>query len=123
MDCSECDPATVNWVMPPSNRESDHPRSNDGGGPAWVASLVNAIGTNSACAGSGEVYWQDTAIFITWDDWGGWYDHVPPFRLGQPNGWGAGFTYGFRIPLLVVSAYTPAGYVENANHDIGSILK
>jgi phospholipase C len=122
-DIEECKLATVNWIMPPGNRESDHPKSNDGGGPAWVASLVNALGTHSACAGSGEVYWQDTAIFITWDDWGGWYDHVPPFRLGQPNGWGIGFTYGFRIPLLVVSAYTPAGYVDNANHDIGSILK
>ena len=122
-DIEACKLAKVNWVMPPSTKESDHPRTNDGGGPAWVASLVNAIGTNSACSGTGEVYWKDTAIFITWDDWGGWYDHVRPFRIGQPNGWGTGFTYGFRIPLLVVSAYTPAGYVDNSDHDIGSILK
>jgi phospholipase C len=122
-DIEGCKLAKVNWVMPPSTRASDHPKNNRGGGPAWVASVVNAIGTNPACAGSGEVYWKDTAIFITWDDWGGWYDHVRPFRQGQPNGWGAGFTYGFRIPLLVVSAYTPAGYVDNSDHDIGSILK
>jgi phospholipase C len=95
----------------------------DGSGPGWVASLVNALGTNPACPGTGEEYWKDTAIFITWDDWGGWYDHVKPFRQGQPNGWGDGFTYGFRVPLLVVSAYTPAGFVDNSDHDSGSLLK
>jgi len=46
---------------------------------------------------------------------GRWYDHVKPFRQAQPNGWGKGFTYGFRVPLLVVSAYTPAGFVDNAD--------
>jgi phospholipase C len=59
---------------------------------------------------------------ITWDDWGGWYDHVPPYRIGQDNGWGTGYTYGLRVPLLVVSADTPAGFVDNANHDFGSVL-
>ena len=121
-DIKECKLAQVNWVTP-SNKESDHPRRTNGSGAAWVASVVNALGNNPACAGTGEEYWKDTAIFITWDDWGGWYDHVKPFRQGQPNGWGDGFTYGFRVPLLVVSAYTPAGFVDNADHDSGSLLK
>jgi len=121
-DIKECKLAEVSWVTP-TGEASDHPRSTDGRGPAWVASVVNAIGTNPACAATGEVYWKDTAIFITWDDWGGWYDHVPPPRQGQPNGWGAGFTYGLRVPLLVVSAYTPAGFVDNSEHDSGSLLK
>jgi phospholipase C len=121
-DIQSCNLANVTWIIP-NARQSDHAESNDGSGPAWVASIVNAIGSNPACAGTGEAYWNDTAIFITWDDWGGWYDHVPPFRIGQDNGWGTGYAYGFRVPLLVVSAFTPAGYVNNSNHDFGSILK
>jgi phospholipase C len=115
-DIQNCNLANVSWVTP-TGQNSDHPEINTGGGPSWVASIVNAIGT-SQCG-----YWQNTAILITWDDWGGWYDHVPPPRIGQSNGWGAGYVYGFRVPLLVVSAYTPAGYVSGANHDFGSILR
>jgi phospholipase C len=59
----------VSWVIPTA-QASDHPQKNTGLGPSWVASVVNSIG-NSA-------YWANTAIFITWDDWGGWYDHVAP---------------------------------------------
>ncbi|MFY9904250.1 MAG: alkaline phosphatase family protein [Terriglobales bacterium] len=115
-DISKCNLANVAWVTP-TGQNSDHPVGNTGGGPAWVASIVNAIG-NSNCG-----YWQNTAILITWDDWGGWYDHVPPYLIGQPNGWGESYVYGFRVPLLVVSAYTPAGYVSVNNHDFGSMLR
>ena len=121
-DIQNCDLASVSWVMPPSAGQSDHPKSNDGSGPAWVSSVVNAIGNNKVCS-NGEDYWKNTLILITWDDWGGWYDHVPPYRIGQSNGWGTGYVYGFRVPLLVVSAYTPAGYVDNSVMDFGSILK
>jgi len=120
-DVQNCNLPAVSWVIP-NAPQSDHARSADGSGPAWVAAIVNAIG-NNRCRKTGEAYWKDTAIFITWDDWGGWYDHVPPYRVRQRNGWGSGYIYGFRVPLLVVSAYTPAGYVNNANHDFGSILK
>ncbi len=58
----------VAWVMP-RVVSSDHPQENDGSGPSWVSSVVNAVGNSP--------YWSSTAIFITWDDWGGWYDHVP----------------------------------------------
>jgi len=74
--------AQVTWVIP-DGRASDHPRQNEGSGPSWVASVVNAIG-NSA-------YWANTAILITWDDWGGWYDHVAPPILNS-------YEYGFRVP-------------------------
>jgi phospholipase C len=115
-DIKNCNLANVAWVTP-AGQYSDHPRNNTGGGPAWVASIVNAIG-NSKCG-----YWQNTAILITWDDWGGWYDHVPPYRIGQSNGWGQSYVYGFRVPLVVVSAYTPTGYVSNTDLDFGSFLR
>jgi phospholipase C len=115
-DAQNCKLPAVSWVTP-DGAESDHASGNSGLGPSWVASIVNAIG-NSSCG-----YWEDTAILITWDDWGGWYDHVPPYRIGQSNGWGASYVYGFRVPLLVVSAYTPVGYVDNNIHDFGSILR
>jgi hypothetical protein len=114
-DIDNCKLAPVSWVIP-DGAASDHAAINRGLGPSWVASIVNALG-NSGCG-----YWQDTAVLITWDDWGGWYDHVPPYQIGQFNGWGTGYVYGFRVPLLVVSAYTPQGYVDDSIYDFGSIL-
>lgn len=106
--------AQVTWVVP-TGTDSDHPLENNGSGPSWVASIVNAIG-NSA-------YWANTAIIITWDDWGGWYDHVPPPKvLVNCKQWGCGYVYGFRVPLIVVSPYAKSKYISHANHDFGSIL-
>jgi phospholipase C len=97
----------VSWIIP-SGQASDHPLSNDGSGPSWVASIVNAIGNSQ--------YWSNTAIFITWDDWGGWYDHVAPTIHNS-------YEYGFRVPLIVVSPYAKRGYVSHVTHDYGSFLK
>jgi phospholipase C len=100
--------ASVSWVIP-SGAASDHAGSNDGSGPAWVASVVNAIGKSP--------YWADTAIIIAWDDWGGFYDHVkPPSILNS-------YELGFRVPLIVVSPYAKPGYISHVVHDFGSILK
>jgi phospholipase C len=105
----------VSWVIP-TGLASDHAAYNDGSGPSWVAQVVNAIGNSS--------YWRNTAIFITWDDWGGWYDHVPPPEvLKDCSQWGCGYVYGFRVPLIVVSPYAKAGYISHVTHDFGSILK
>jgi len=110
----------VSWVIP-SGQASDHAGSTVGTlGPSWVASIVNAIGNSS--------YWANTAIFITWDDWGGWYDHVPPKQVLVGTNcaqWGCGYVYGFRVPLIVVSPYAKAQYISTTpyNHDFGSILK
>ncbi len=107
--------AQVTWVVP-DGVESDHALNNDGSGPSWVASIVNAIGNSS--------YWSNTAIFITWDDWGGWYDHVaPPQVLVNCAQWGCGYVYGFRVPLIVVSPYARAAYISHVQHDFGSILR
>ena len=104
----------VSWVIP-AGVNSDHAGSMaTTGGPSWVASIVNAIGASS--------YWSDTAILITWDDWGGWYDHVAPAIISDGKSWGSGYVYGFRVPLVVVSPYAKAAYISHATHDFGSIL-
>jgi phospholipase C len=118
-DIAACALPGVSWVIPTA-AESDHAAVNTGIGPQWVATIVNAIGGQSC---GGENYWTDTAIFIAWDDWGGWFDHVKPLQINiNQSKWGSGYTYGFRVPLLVVSAFTPAGFVSNENFDFGSIL-
>jgi phospholipase C len=126
-DIGNCKLAQVVWVIPDA-LESDHASTTDGSGPSWVSSVVNKIG-NSACTdsvnGKNLTYWQDTAILITWDDWGGWYDHVvpPPLSANAPAV-ASSYVYGFRVPFIVVSAYTPAGTVSNVmGEDFGTILK
>src|SRR5258708_3610524 len=99
--------AGVSWVIPLAPA-SDHALGTDGSGPSWVASIVNAIGNSP--------YWFDTAIFVTWDDWGGWYDHVPPPLLNS-------YEYGFRVPMIVVSPYAKPAYISHLTHDFGSILR
>jgi phospholipase C len=75
-DIEECHLPAVSWVTP-DGAYSDHPGKNaDFKGAAWVAAIVNTVGNNKNCDGNG--YWKDTVILITWDDWGGWYDHVTP---------------------------------------------
>ena len=105
----------VSWVIP-SGQNSDHAGIvSNTGGPSWVASIVNAIGNST--------YWSHTAIVITWDDWGGWYDHVPPPQIiDDGTSWGSGYVYGFRVPLIVISPYAKAGYISHVTHDFGSIM-
>lgn len=117
LDVSQCNLAGVSWVVP-SAENSDHP-SYGMGGPPWVASIVNAVGNSNNCDG-GAGYWKDTAIFIVWDDWGGWYDHEAPSLRPQPQN---DYEQGFRVPMLVVSAYTPAAYIDNNRYDFGSMLR
>jgi phospholipase C len=106
-DIANGDLANVVWVTP-TPADSDHAGSTKGTGPAWVASVVNAIGESK--------YWDSTAIFVTWDDWGGWYDHVPPKMLNS-------YELGFRVPAIVISAYAKKAYISHKEHEFGSILK
>jgi phospholipase C len=99
--------AAVSWVNSPA-LASDHPQLNDGHGPSWIAYVVNAVGSSQ--------YYENTAIFVTWDDWGGWYDHVVPQEYGVLG-------HGFRVPLLVASAWSKHGYISKQPHEFGSILK
>jgi phospholipase C len=99
---------TVAWVAP-TFAESDHPRSISAtGGPDWVGSIVNAVGESK--------YWNSTAIFILWDDWGGWYDHVPPPQLDSLG-------LGFRVPAITVSPYARGHFVTHVQHEYGSIAR
>ncbi len=124
-DIGACKLSNVIWVIP-TGQNSDHAGWHYDRGPSWVSSVVNKIG-QSKCTdwvnGKRLTYWQDTAIFITWDDWGGWYDHEPPTLLSVPHEGQGDYQYGFRVPLVVVSAYTPPGYVDNLRYDFGSILR
>jgi phospholipase C len=122
-DISKCNLKQVSWVVP-SGLQSDHAGETDGSGPSWVASVINAIGTQPQC-GDGELYWNNTVILITWDDWGGWYDHVvPPAVPASAPANASSYIYGFRVPLLVVSAYTPPGTVSDVmGLDFGGMLK
>jgi hypothetical protein len=142
-DIANCNLSHVSWVIPDGNW-SDHNQAQPGdGGPSWVAAIVNAIGQDKTCEG-GKGYWSDTVILITWDDWGGLYDDVlppdcpgPGKCTGYSNLTGGQYVYGFRVPLLVVSAYTKqvtpqGGYISGPQnnptcpnyycHDFGSIL-
>ncbi|HEY3675905.1 MAG TPA: alkaline phosphatase family protein, partial [Candidatus Tumulicola sp.] len=100
--------AAVTWIVPKFNN-SDHPGSKPDDGPSWVASIVNAVGQSQ--------YWNSTAILITWDDWGGFYDHVKPPLTDTMGG------LGFRLPLLVVSPYAKTGYVSHTQYEFGSIVR
>jgi phospholipase C len=106
----------VSWVTP-DFRSSDHSQYGIGGrtlatrtdlGPQWVASIANALGHSNL--------WKTTALIVVWDDWGGWYDHVPPPQLDAMG-------LGFRVPMIIISPYAKRGYVSHHRHEFGSILK
>jgi phospholipase C len=97
----------VNWITP-TFENSDHAGSGSKTGPAWVATIVNAIGESK--------YWENTAIFILWDDPGGWYDPEPPSYVDYDG-------LGMRVPMLVVSAYAKQGHVSHVRYENGSVLK
>jgi len=105
----------VSWVIP-SDEDSDHPAQKPDDGPSWVASVVNAIGQSS--------YWKSTAIFVLWDDWGGFYDNLTPYQYKDAQG-----GLGFRVPAIVISPYdipgssSKGGYITHAAFEFGSILR
>lgn len=150
-----CNLPNVAWIVP-NGFWSDHPGLSTSHydstefdlGPDWVAAIINSIG-NATCVEppgtprnmGGMSPWNDTVIFVVWDDWGGWYDHVGA-GLGSHWGcssWGCGYTYGYRVPFLVVSEWTqsyvsgacgilgepacgPLSNIDPYRHDFGSIL-
>ncbi|MDG6933362.1 MAG: alkaline phosphatase family protein [Nitrososphaerota archaeon] len=96
---------SVSWVMPLGGTQdfSQHPTDNVTEGEVWLNGVVNHIMESS--------YWNTTAIFITYDEGGGYYDHVPPPALD-------GIQLGFRVPLFVISPYSKENYVSHTvmNH-------
>ncbi len=87
----------VSWVVP-NGKVSEHPPALVSDGQAYTTNLVNAIMSGPD--------WSSTAIFLSWDDWGGFYDHVTPPTVDQ-NG------YGLRVPGIVISPYAKRGYIDH----------
>jgi phospholipase C len=117
---TNCSLRGVSWVTPDSFNSDHMGDVRNTGGPSWVASIVNAVGTSPCKNPDGSSYWSSTAIVVVWDDWGGWYDHERPAIQAYPQG---GYQMGFRVPLIVVSAYTPAGFISNTPEDFGSVVR
>ncbi|MGH7775980.1 MAG: alkaline phosphatase family protein [Candidatus Dormibacterales bacterium] len=94
---------SVSWIVP-NGTDSEHPPARVSTGQAYVTGLVNALMRSPD--------WSSTAIFLSWDDWGGFYDHAVPPRLDE-NG------YGLRVPGIVISPYARRGYVDHQvlSHD------
>jgi phospholipase C len=97
----------VAWVTP-NWADSNHPGVPVGRGQAWVTHLVNALMRGPD--------WKSTAIFLAWDDWGGFYDHVKPPVVDR-NG------YGLRVPGLVISPYARRGFVDHQTLSFDAYLK
>ena len=93
----------ISWITP-SNPHSEHPPALVSAGQAWTTGLINA-----AMQGPD---WSSTAIFLSWDDWGGFYDHVNPPTVDK-NG------YGLRVPGIVISPYARQGFIDHTvySHD------
>lgn len=98
---------TVSWVVTPSS-DSEHPPASVCQGENWTVQMLNALmrGPN----------WSSTALFLTWDDFGGFYDHVAPQHIDS-------FGLGFRVPLLVISPYAKRGYIDHTLYEFSSMLR
>ncbi len=120
--------ADVSWVWAPGQFD-EHPPDKKGGstgnvtvGMQWTVDQIAAVVKGGL--------WPACAIFVTWDDWGGWYDHVIPPDVETWNGDGANpsyngtqFRYGSRVGCLVLGPYAKAGYISHALHSHVSLVK
>jgi phospholipase C len=97
----------VSWIVPTAP-DSEHPPADSARGMWHVTGLVNAVMQSR--------YWNDTAIIVTWDDYGGFYDHVPPPQVDR-------YGFGPRVPALVISAYSRPGFICHTHFDFTSPLK
>jgi phospholipase C len=115
-DIASCKLPQVAYVTP-TWTNSDHAAELTNGGPAWVGSMYMAILQSQINANPACRYYGNTAIIVTWDDSGGWYDHVAP--PAGPNG----TQLGFRVPILVISAWSKSDYVSHTQRESTSIVR
>jgi phospholipase C len=99
--------ADFTWITPVCD-DSDHTNCPDDYGPSWVAALVNTVGKSK--------FWNSTAIFIQWDDWGGLYDPVAPEYKDRDS-------LGFRVPLIMLSPYVRHNHVSHVHYETASVLR
>ncbi len=97
----------MSWLYPPAGK-TDHPPESVCEGENWTVQQLNALMESTQ--------WNSTAVFVTWDDFGGFYDHVPPPQLDIMG-------LGPRVPLLIISPFAKAGYVSHTVYEHSSILK
>jgi phospholipase C len=97
----------VSWISTPT-LVSEHTPASVCVGENWTVSLVNALAAGPD--------WSSTALFLTWDDFGGFYDHVAPDQIDT-------FGLGFRVPLLVISPLAKAGYIDHTRAEFSSVLR
>ncbi|HLG75971.1 MAG TPA: alkaline phosphatase family protein [Ktedonobacteraceae bacterium] len=95
-------------MVVPNGKDSEHPPALVSTGQAYVTALINAVMKGPD--------WNSTAIFLAWDDWGGFYDHVVPPHVDE-NG------YGLRVPGLVISPYARRGFVDHQVLSFDAYLK
>jgi phospholipase C len=100
---------TVSWVVTPLS-VSEHPSAGVSVcvGENWTVQMLNALMRGPD--------WSSTAVFLTWDDFGGLYDHVPPQQID-------GYGLGFRVPLIVISPYAKKGYIDHTQYEFSSMLR
>jgi phospholipase C len=97
----------VTWITP-RFQLSEHPEYNFCHGENWTTEVIDAIMRSPI--------WRDTAIFVTWDDYGGFYDHVPPRQIDP-------FGFGIRVPMLLISPYARDGFVSHELGEFSSVLR
>ncbi|HXJ65741.1 MAG TPA: alkaline phosphatase family protein [Actinomycetota bacterium] len=97
----------VSWIVP-NQRDSEHPPASIRTGQAYVTRVIDAAMQSPD--------WNSTAIFLAWDDWGGFYDHVRPPRVDEAG-------YGLRVPGLLISPYARQGYIDHQSLSFDAYLK
>lgn len=97
----------VSWVIP-SERYSEHPPARVSSGQSYVTKLVDSVMRGKD--------WSSTAIFLAWDDWGGFYDHVRPPKVDHDG-------FGFRVPAMVISPYARTGYIDHQSLSFDAYVK
>ncbi len=98
----------ISWIIGAPGGDEHPPKNIQDGENSVANDIVNKLGISN--------YWNSLAIFVTWDDYGGFFDHVPPPQVDK-------FGYGFRVPCLVISPYAKQGFIDSTVNDHTSILK